>query len=413
MKDETGTYVSRRRLLAWSAGATFGGLVQGACSSAGGTDGDTATGGGPNTPTTGGGGATVDGGGGQEAQGGARTAVDRDPEAVAVVRCTTYESTTVHARLKQALDSLGDLRGLVQGKVVGIKPNLTGDFQDVLGLSAGETYITHGSTALALTSLLFEAGARQVRFLESIPSTDSMTALLERAGWNVAGLFGLGNVHLENTRNLGSGTSYSRLSVPGGRLYTHFDVNAGYEEIDVLVSLAKMKNHALAGVTLSMKNLFGITPLSLYGSESSLGESALGYRGPTMHDGESLPPGEIAGFQDRGASYRIARIVVDEVAARPIDLAIVEGITSVRGGEGPWQEGLQAIAPGLLIAGWNPVATDAVATKIMGYDPLGVGGPFVGDNHVLLAHQAGLGNADTSRLDVRGLSVAEALFPFG
>ena len=51
-------------------------------------------------------------------------------------------------------------------------------------------------------------------------------------------------------------------------MFSAFDFNHAYEDTDVLVSLAKLKNHATAGVTLSMKNLFGLPPNSLYGSDA-------------------------------------------------------------------------------------------------------------------------------------------------
>ncbi|MFL6448894.1 MAG: DUF362 domain-containing protein [Bryobacteraceae bacterium] len=36
----------------------------------------------------------------------------------------------------------------------------------------------------------------------------------------------------------------------------------------MFVSLAKLKNHSVCGVTLSMKNLYGCVPLSIYGSDA-------------------------------------------------------------------------------------------------------------------------------------------------
>jgi hypothetical protein len=61
--------------------------------------------------------------------------------------------------------------------------------------------------------------------------------------------------------------------------------------------------------------------------------------------------------------------------------------------------------PNLLIAGLNPVCTDAVSTAVMGYDPRAVRGqtPFPGcDNTMLLAEAHGVGSADLSRIDVCG-----------
>ena len=98
----------------------------------------------------------------------------------------------------------------------------------------------------------------------------------------------------------------------------------------------------------------------------------------------------------------------------PIDLSIIDGISSMTVGEGPWcsQVGpIKIVTPGILIAGLNPVSTDAVATAVMGYDPRATRGtnPFTYcDNHLLLAEQAGLGTADLDQIDVRGMSVDKA-----
>ena len=54
---------------------------------------------------------------------------------------------------------------------------------------------------------------------------------------------------------------------------------------------------------------------------------------------------------------------------RPIDLAIVDGVETIRGGEGTWNPGVEMIDPGVLIAGKNAVCVDAVGMSMMGYDP--------------------------------------------
>ena len=73
-------------------------------------------------------------------------------------------------------------------------------------------------------------------------------------------------VEFENTNYLGNGKQYSRFKVPnGGHMFPAYDLNHSYADCDVFVSIAKMKEHATAGVTLSMKNCFGITPCTIYG----------------------------------------------------------------------------------------------------------------------------------------------------
>ena len=49
----------------------------------------------------------------------------------------------------------------------------------------------------------------------------------------------------------------------GGLLFPSYHLNHSYRDCDVFVSLAKMKEHSTAGITLSMKNSFGITPASI------------------------------------------------------------------------------------------------------------------------------------------------------
>jgi uncharacterized protein (DUF362 family) len=315
---------------------------------------------------------------------------------------------------------LGGIGSLVRGKTVTVKVNFTGwPIQGLFGRTAGETYVTHGDTALALAQILAENGARRIRFVESEGVALPMEQVAAAAGWDISALRAIAGVEFENTRNLGLGSSYAQLSVPdGGRMFSFFRVNHSYAETDVFISLAKMKEHATAaGVTLSMKNVFGITPNSLYGSEG-VGEDKLGYRGPIHGRAEGwvqLLPGEKPGLDNQAVGVRVPRTIVDENLARPVHLAIVDGIRTIRGGEGWWNSGIGPIDPGVIVAGFNPLSTDAVSMAVMGFDPRAphYTAPFeTRENHLLIAEQAGLGTADLTRIEVRGLSIADARTPF-
>ncbi len=342
---------------------------------------------------------------------------------VAIVACRSY-GTEVGKALDKCFGLLGGLAPLVKNKTATIKLNLTGtNFRPFLERPVGESFMTHYDTALALGRALFAAGARRVRFVESTQSKAELASTLALADWDVKALEALGNVEFENTRNLGKGKAYSHLKVPtGGCMFSAFDLNHAYEETDVMISLAKLKNHITAGVTLSMKNLFGITPNSLYGDQAG-DEDATAGRGP-LHNPMGFDkiqlPGLRPGISSTDPTWRVPRIVVDVCAARPIHLAIIDGITSMSGGEGPWcgeVATLKLTTPGVIIAGLNPVSTDAVGTAVMGYaNPRAVRGvkPFhFCDNHLLMAEQAGLGIAELSRIDVRGLPIEKAQYPYG
>ena len=342
---------------------------------------------------------------------------------VAIVPCKTY-GPEVRFALDKCFDLLGGIGSLVKNKTVTIKLNLTGtDFRPFLKRPVGETFMTHYATAFALASSLFAAGAKRIRFVESTQSTSALESTLDLADWDVKALGALGKVEYENTRNLGLGKSYSHLKVPGGGyMFSTLDLNHSYDDTDVMVSLCKLKNHITAGVTLSMKNLFGLTPNSLYGSKAG-SEDATEGRGP-LHNPMGMEKIKLPGLKDGITSveptWRVPRIIVDICSARPIHLAIIDGITSMKGGEGPWcggEEKLSFTSPGVLIAGLNPVSTDAVGTAVMGYEnPRVAKGvkPFdFCDNHLLLAEQAGLGTADLSRIDVRGMPIEKARYPYG
>jgi uncharacterized protein (DUF362 family) len=339
---------------------------------------------------------------------------------VAMVACRGYGGEARSA-MEKCFDLLGGIGSLVKDKTVTVKVNLTGtDFSDFLERPVGETYMTHYDTALALGSLLFRAGARRVRLVESTTSRSELAESLAMANWDVKKLESLGPVQFENTRNLCKSKGYSHLSVPkGGYMFSSFEFNPAYVETDVVVSLAKLKTHLTAGVTLSMKNMFGITPNALYGDDAG-SEDSTGGRSElhTPEKGVKLP-GLKPGLTSIEPGWRVPRAVADICVARPVHLAIIDGITSMSGGEGPWCRDagpVKVTTPGVLIAGLNPVSTDAVGTAVMGFaNPRAVRGtkPFeLCDNHLLLAEEAGIGTADLAKIEVRGLTIEKAKYPY-
>ncbi len=342
--------------------------------------------------------------------------------AVAVARCTQYGRDFDEA-LRKTIDQIGGIGGLVKNKTVAVKLNLTGNITR-FPLKAELPYRTEPSTVLATAHLLARAGARRIRFLESFFPAAQGLELWARYGLDVNAINNVGcPVEWENTQNIGYGKRYSRLKTPwGGYVFPAFDLNHSYEDCDVYVSLSLLKNHWITGVTMSLKNNFGITPCSLYGGDCGPGgnEDPRQERGPVCHSGLRTPPigvpQELDSSTPRDAGYRVPRVTVDLAGARPIDLSIVDGVITIRGGEGAWNPGVQILRPGLLLVGRNPVCVDAVSTAVMGYDVRATRGtnPFIrGDNPTLLAEAVGMGSADLSRIEVAGLSIREARYDFG
>jgi uncharacterized protein (DUF362 family) len=110
-----------------------------------------------------------------------------------------------------------------------------------------------------------------------------------------------------------------------------------FQEVDWIVSMAKMKTHHWAGVTLSMKNLFGVMPGIYYGWPKNV-----------LHN------------------VGIENSILDINATLKPHFAIVDGIVGMEG-DGPIMGDPKRV--GVLVMGRNLPAVDATCCRIMGIDP--------------------------------------------
>lgn len=344
---------------------------------------------------------------------------------VSIARCPSYDEDLTSA-LKTMFDQLGGVDRLVRNKTVTVKVNMTGPPSTRLrGLAPALTHYTHPKLMGAAAYLMGRAGAKRIRFVESAWATAGpLEEVMAASGWDVHALQSAApNVEFENTNALGKGKRYARFQAPGqAYMYPGYDLNHAYDETDVYVSMAKLKNHATCGITLSLKNVFGTLPASIYGGDSGVdepNESPKTGRQAVGHDGRRQPsksaPQELHFGANHDPGYRVPHIVADLAAARPIHLAMIDGIETTAGGEGPWIRNLRTVKPGVLIAGLNPVCTDAAAAAVMGYNPRASRGtaPFqTCDNTLTLAEAHGVGSTDLRRIEVRGVPIEKAMFRF-
>jgi uncharacterized protein (DUF362 family) len=345
---------------------------------------------------------------------------------VAIARAASYEDD-ITGRLKAMFDQLGGIERLVKNKTVTVKLNLTGSPSNrFAGRPPQFSHWAHPAVAGAAAHLFDRAGAKRVRFVESAYNTTiSLEEFIASADWDVKALQSAAKkVEFENTVNLGKGSRYVRLPVgPGAAMFPAWDLNQVYADTDVLVSLAKLKNHGTCGITLSMKNLWGCTPASIYGGDAGVDEPnekpgitrvAVGHTGDRPPSKSS--PGELNPGLNHDPGYRMPRIISDLVAAMPIHLSIIDGIESIAGGELPRPTNhVRAVKPGVLIAGMNPVCTDSVAAAVMGYNPRasrGEPGFPKCDNQLVLAEQRGLGSTDLKLIEVRGIAIERAMYKY-
>ena len=166
---------------------------------------------------------------------------------------------------------------------------------------------------------------------------------------------------------------FAEYDVPGGGyMFRRYTLSRCWQEADEVISVAKMKNHLFMGVTLCMKNLFGLTP--------------------------TIRP------EGRGRTYfhhaiRLSYVLPDLARITNPCLNIIDALTGQWGRE--W--GGEGRVCDALIAGDQIVATDAVGAHLMGHDPASdwPRPPFRRDrNHLLVAAQGGFGTVDLDEIDL-------------
>jgi uncharacterized protein (DUF362 family) len=313
---------------------------------------------------------------------------------VAIGQAASYEPQILRAALAAMLANLGGLANLVRpGARVGLKVNLTGgtwwDTPDQA--PATERFVTHPALVGALASLLSEAGAKEILVMDGLGDETSF------AKWGYTAMAQALGLRLVDLNRADPAPGFFRLPVGSNPLvYDFFFVNEAVRDLDLFVSIAKMKCHTTTGVTLSLKNLFGLVPTSEYRNKAEENNRSA-FHQSTRYD------------------TRVAQVILDLNRARPVDLALIDGIATVEAGAGPWDKDIAQVKPGLLVAGLDPVAADSVATALMGFDPTAESGslPFIGGtNHLDLAQKLGLGTNRMDEIQIAGPSVESVRYPF-
>ena len=280
----------------------------------------------------------------------------RPPSRVAIRRNASYQQDLAAV----VCETLCEFDLPVRGKKVLLKPNFVGP--DPLGIMN-----THPLVIAAARESFLRLGAAQVLIGDG-PAMDRDTqavlesvSLREYAG-PLSRIFV--DLNVDDVQRVSLPTRASRLK----ELYLPKTVLGA----DFLVSMPKLKTHHWAGVTLSLKNMFGIVPGSCYGWPKNV----LHWAG-------------------------IDRSILDiNAAARP-DFAIVDGIMGMEG-NGPLQGDPKKC--GVLVFGDDPVAVDATCCRVMELVPEKI--------KYLAAAGTFLGHLTTAKIRQLGESIESVRTPF-
>ena len=228
--------------------------------------------------------------------------------------------------IRDGLAELGLGAAWARGKSVLLKPNL------VEPSKAAPHVNTHPSVVRAVAEVFRSWGAREVFVAEGQGHCRDTGFVLEQSGLGPV----LDEAKLEFV-DLNHDDVFSKGNRLGFTDLRSLHLPASLKRADLVVSLPKLKTHHWAGVTLAMKNLFGVMPGVAYGWPKNVLHHA-GIPGSILDINAAVRPG----------------------------LAIVDGIVGMEG-DGPIMGTSRAL--GVIVIGTNLPSVDATASRLMGIDP--------------------------------------------
>jgi uncharacterized protein (DUF362 family) len=255
------------------------------------------------------------------------------------------------AATKKALEAMGGITRFVKkGQRVVLKPNMS--FSRTPDFSA----TTHPLVVATVAQACMEAGAQQVLVLDH--TLQRAELCLERAGIREA----CKNISGAHVLALQEKKFFGEIKIPQGKVLERVEVFKEILDGHVLINIPVAKSHSATGVSLGLKGLMGI-----------------------IWDRESFH-----------SQFNINQAIADLATVIKPKLTILDATRALASG-GPGGPG-EVKKPNLIIAGIDPVAVDSYGVSIV---------PWYGQNfkgrqveHLLVAHQRGLGKIDIDQLKI-------------
>jgi uncharacterized protein (DUF362 family)/Pyruvate/2-oxoacid:ferredoxin oxidoreductase delta subunit len=280
---------------------------------------------------------------------------------VSIVKCEDYSPENVRAAIKQAVDLLGGMEQFVHpGQRVLLKPNLLAAWAPDSGVT------THPAIVEAVIELAREAGGNCA--LGDSPafggeSDAAFAKLLTKCGLSEV----LDGMKVEGRRFQTTGPE---TEIPNAKVFHSIPLTDALSDADVLINLPKLKTHSLCIYTGAVKNLFGCVS---------------GHRKAMFH------------LQAGDKPELFAQMLVDLHKAVKPQLSIMDGVLGMDGA-GPSAGRRREFK--VVIASSNPVALDAVACMVAGFDPEIV-------PTLRLASEQGLGPIKRDEIEIVGATPEE------
>ena len=271
---------------------------------------------------------------------------------VAVARCPSYSPVEVSAALAEVIDALGGLSNFIKpGQTVLLKPNL-------FSLHPPEDAVTtHPEVVRQVLLLCLKAGAGRVWVGDSPVGLHPETELWSRTGMITAVAGTPAELKSWQVKQIPLQCGDDVLAVP-----------EWYREVEVVISLPKLKTHSLTTLTCGLKNVYGII------------------NGPAKSQFHVKYPSPVS----------MSAFLVRVFGTFKPHLTIADAIVAMEG-NGPAHG--RPIPVGALLGSRDAVALDAVACMALRISPSAV--PMI-----RLAAESKLGQMDESRIECTGSGVS-------
>ncbi|RJQ07062.1 MAG: DUF362 domain-containing protein [Bacillota bacterium] len=282
---------------------------------------------------------------------------------VAIVRCESYDQPVVDRAVLEAVTLAAGpgWPGLLKEPIL-VKPNVLSPKPPESGVC------THPAVLKAVLGMLAGAGLTGATVGDSSGGSGSQPTVTDRA----LKASGLAAAARETGFDVSSFDHEEAVGVPNPRGPGHPVVTLARRAVTAgaIISVPKFKTHALTTLTGAVKNLFGAVP----------GAAKREYhrRNPSVDS--------------------FAEALLDILAALRPALHVVDAVVAMEG-EGPGGGTLRNL--GLVLAGTDAVAVDAVLAAIVGLEPADV-------PTTRLAAQRGLGTPDLADISIVGVPLTEA-----
>ena len=268
---------------------------------------------------------------------------------VSIVRCNDYEPSSIRQAVHEVLAPLGGMKRFVNpGQRVLLKPNM------LSAKSPERAITTHPQIVEAVAEEVKGAGGipfigdspgGAIRGIKRVWENTGIEEAAERAGVELV------NFEASGVKELKFGK------------YT-FYVAKPVLDADVIINLPKLKTHSLTLLTCTMKNMFGTIP---------------GFRKAELHKIYPKP----RAFADM--LVHLYKLVTPS-------LSIVDAVVAMEG-NGPSAGRPYKI--GVLMAGDDGVALDAVAARVIGFEPGKI-------DTIEIATELGLGESNFNAIEISG-----------